>query len=58
MVILFIELSSGNRRNIVVGLFEPSERRKCVFCGLKGADVVAGTMSARVFALVLGYMQS
>ena len=58
MVILFIELSSGNKKNIIIKLFEPSERRKYVFCGLKSADSVTGTISARVFALVLRYMQN
>ena len=58
MVTFFIELSSGNKKNIIIKLFEPSERRKYVFCGLKSADIVAGTISARVFALVLRYMQN
>ena len=31
MVIFFIELSSGNKKNIIIKLFEPSERRKYVF---------------------------
>ena len=53
MVTFFIELSSGNKKNIIIKLFEPSERRKYVFCGLKSADIVAGTISAHVFALVL-----
>ena len=52
----FIEFSSGNKKNIIIKLFEPSERKKYVFCGLKSADIVAGTISARVFALVLRYM--
>ena len=57
-VTFFIELSSGNKKNIIIKLFEPSERRKYVFCGLKIADIVAGTISASVFALVLRYMQN
>ena len=57
MVTFFIELSSGNKKNIIIKLFEPSERRKYV-CGLKSADIVAGTISASVFALVLRYMQN
>jgi len=58
MVTFFIELSSGNKKNIIIKLFEPSERRKYVFCGLKSAGIVAGTISAHVFALVLSYMQN
>ena len=55
MVIIFIELSSGNKKNVIIKLFE---RRKYVFCGLKSADSVTGTISARVFALFLRYMQN
>ena len=51
-------MSSGYKKNIIIKLFEPSERRKYVFCGLKSAQVVADTMCARVFALVLRYMQN
>jgi len=57
MAILFIEPSSGNKKNIIIKPLEPSERRKYVPCGLKSADIVAGKISARVFALVLRYMQ-
>ena len=58
MVILFIELSSGNKKNIIIKFFEPSERRKYVFCGLKSADIVADTICLVVFGLVLRYMQN
>ena len=30
-----------DKKNVFIKLFEPSERRKYVFCGLKSAQVVA-----------------
>ena len=47
-----------NKKNIIIKLFEPSERRKYVFCGLKSAQGVIKTPGARVFALVLRYMRN
>ena len=34
IVIFFIELSSANKKNVIIKLSEPSERGKYVFCGL------------------------
>ena len=41
-----------NKKNVIIKLFEPSERRKYVFCGLKSAQVVANTTCARVICSI------
>jgi len=58
MAIPFIELSSGNKKNTIIKLLEPSERRKYASRGLKSADIVAGTTSASALAPVPRYMQN
>ena len=58
IVRFFIDLSSVNKKNVLIKIFEPTERRKYVFCGLKSALGVIMTLCARVFALVLRYMRN
>ena len=56
--IFFIESSLGNKKNVIIKLFEPSERRKYIFCDLKSVRGVSNTPGARVFAQVLRYMRN
>ena len=47
-----------NKKNVLIKIFEPTERRKYVFCGLKSALGVIMAPCARVFAPVLRYMRN
>ena len=52
----FVEWSSMNKKNIIIKLFEPYERRKYIFCGLKSTPGVIMTPGLYVFAVIIKFL--